>query len=144
MLLYSYKHASGDLTPLDDSTLPIDPVNGYSHVASNLVGYTSPPEIDALRFWCISDTNSGRLVHFTTVDPVVKNIAVTGSQTGNGVGVWIGPDVTLLPDHTGMLPIAINAGSNTANGGFWEQPFRNGGNYHWAIRLGGTRFECDQ
>lgn len=149
MLLYSYKHLSGENEPVNGNTIPLDPVNGYSHFHLNqLPGYAASA-IESVRFFCRTSGHD-RVMHFKNAHPVASTIAYSGDSSANYPDVW-NDDVCYvsdLPGHTAFLPKSTNYGFVSTSDGFLYFPFFQTGYpaFHWAIassHLDAARYECD-
>jgi hypothetical protein len=145
MLLYSYRHFSGENRPINRSTIPLDPVSGYSHFHLNQIPGYNASAIDSVRFYCMTSGHN-RAIHFKNAHPIVRSIAYDGKATSNSATAWTDKTchVTELPDHAGHLPLSTNAALQ--DDGFLRFPFFASQTSHWAIAgtFGGApRFECD-
>jgi archaellum component FlaC len=142
MLFFAYNHVGGENKPLQlNTTPPISPTNGYSHINLNSVGYNSTTTLQDLRFYCETSMHSKKL-HFKVSNALIKNIAISGSQSGNTPPAW-NSGYTLFGDHSASLPaLATYANNDNAVGGLWFYPFFNPANYHWSVGAE-TRWECD-
>ena len=150
MLLYSYRHLSGENLPVNDSKVPLDPTNGYSHFhMQQLPGYASSV-IESVRFYCRTSAH-GRIMHFKNAHPVTAEIAFRGTSIDNSVTVWSDDVcyVSHLPDHTAELPRATTHAWAPGDG-FRDFPFfafsSRSVHAHWAIASANgaaERYECD-
>ena len=140
MLFLAYVKAAS-VNPALVNAVPQSPSTGFSSVNLNSVGVFASAG-DTLEFYCTTSLHS-RIIHFKTPASAALNaIANTGSQVTNTPALWK-TDITLMPDHTGVLPLATSAGFTGSTGGFTNFPFYLGGANHWGIAGGGTRWECD-
>ncbi len=87
----------GDIMGVDESTL----AKNWGHAGAQLL---SGFKVNELRFFCRSSENN-RVVHFKTNDPN----CIKSAQTGVGNCLGINTSYVLLTEHTGILPIAMNA-----------------------------------
>ena len=140
MLFLSYAHVGGENNAIVSGTLPTDEVNGYSHINLGDLSYVAE-DIAELRFYCETSRHT-RTVHFKTTAATIKNIAITGDQTGNAAPIW-NTGFTPLTGHGGNLPGAATSAVTDPTGGFTEYPFLNPSLFHWGIQGGGTSWECD-
>ena len=129
-LFFAYKHMGGENNALVEGTLPTDPVNGYSHINIQDLGYEQE-NITEIRFYCETDLHN-RTIHFVSDDDTVKQIAYTGDQSGNTAPAWTGAGTTILPGgEAAFLPNATDLAFANTTGGLHDFPFYNDGDYHW-------------
>ncbi|XP_065839451.1 uncharacterized protein [Oscarella lobularis] len=139
MLLYAYKHKSGEKNVLKLS-LPTDP-DGYSHQHMNALGISSSWAKE-LRFYCTTSHHT-RVVHFKTSNSNIIKTSYDGKRHHN-VQDWT-REFTQLDGHSANLPAATNNVGYTRQTvpGFTDVPFWKANAYHWAIAPSFNRFECD-
>ena len=141
LLMAAYNHQANTDPPLVEGTAPSSATEGFSHVwPGTHLGLTAA-DIAEVRFYCHTSKHN-RVVHFSTKNEWVRNrILVGGSFPGNSPSHW-NSGTTKLEGHTGILPDATdNVHFGTLLIG--EFPFI-GSSYHWSIRGGGSRWECDE
>ena len=141
MLMYAYNHIGGQNNALVEGTVPTDPNNGYSHVNVNHFTGWAEADIEDVRFYCHTSAHN-RVIHFKTSNNFHAGAAWDGSSSGNSAGYW-SSGYTGLPGHSAYLPAATTSVYSGSNYGFWNFPFYKGGTYHWGIRGGGSRWECE-
>jgi hypothetical protein len=147
MLLYSYRHFSGEDRPVSRTTIPLDPVNGYSHFHLNQIPGYEPSAIESVRFYCRTSGHN-RVIHFKNVHPIVSSIAYDGNATRNDASAWNDNScyVTELPGHSAALPLSAD-GPFIVYDGFLAFPFYSDSAVaSWAIAgvySGAARYECD-
>jgi hypothetical protein len=146
MLLYSYRHFSGENRLVNGRKIPLDPVSGYSHFHLNQMSGYNPSAIESVRFYC-KTSGHNRVMHFKNAHPVVGSIAYNGTSNANRVSVWndLQCMVTELPGHSAALPRAA-ASTFPASNGFLTFPFFLGRSHHWGIaaaNFAAPRYECD-
>ena len=139
VLIAAYNHQANTNPELVEGVFPESPTEGFSHVwPGTHLGLTAD-DIAEVRFYCHTSKHD-RVIHFSTKNEWVRNrILVGGSLSGNSPSHW-NSGTTKLEGHTGFLPDATTQddGSNIIG----EFPFL-GGNYHFAMRGQGSRWECD-
>jgi von Willebrand factor type D domain len=150
MLLYSYKHLSGENKPVNGSKVPLDPANGYSHFHLNQLPGFAASAVESVRFFCRTSGHD-RVLHFKNAHPVASAIAFSGNSVGNYAGVW-NDDVCYvsnLAGHTADLPKSTDIVFASSSDGFLYFPFfsiSGGSPAHWAIASNNgyaDRYECD-
>jgi hypothetical protein len=149
MLLYAYNHIGGENIPLVQGTVPISPTTGYSHVNLNQIIDGDGNIVfnaKSVRFYCHTSGHT-RKIHFYTSNIVVDQIAYDGNDGNNNPSIW-NTGYTLLSDHSGYLPAAVNNvltdyTNGGLYGGLWNFPFFKLGTYHWAIQSSNNRCGCD-
>ena len=141
LLIAAYNHQANTNPSLVEGVVPESPTEGFSHVwPGTHLGLTAS-DIAEVRFYCHTSKHN-RVIHFSTKNEWVRNrILVGGSFSGNDVSHW-NSGTTKLEGHTGILPDATD---NILFGTLLigEFPFI-GSSYHWSIRGGGSRWECDE
>jgi hypothetical protein len=160
MLTMAYDHAEGDNEAIpasaETSSRPPLSTTGYSHVnlASVFGDAVTQDHVEAVRFRCTSSLHR-RVVHFVTDNVEIRQVALSGMRDGTvTVPSWTSTEsTTLMSDHTGNLPLAMDTGSAAGEGGFHNLPFasREGSPRHyWTVASEGStadqplRFECDE
>ena len=105
MLILAYKHIEEEDEALELGNIPLDPDNGYSH--QHVAGFGGYAEslIESVRFYCTSDGNEGRIMHFKTSHTVQIKAAWDGALSVNSAGDWT--DGELLSDHNAVLPAGV-------------------------------------
>ena len=144
MLLWSYSHIANQNNTLVEGTIPVSPTTGYSHVLLNSFKDGSGNSVfyaRKTRFYCQTSSHN-RKIDFYTSDPVVNQMAFDGNDNSNTASRWT-QGFTPLARHTAYLPGATEAGHTGSTDAFWNFPFYQGWAYHWAIRGGWNRWECD-
>ena len=140
VLIAAYDHQAGTNPDLVPGVIPESPTKGFSHVWPGTDLGLTASDIAEVRFYCHT-RNHDRVIHFSVNNDWIKTAILTGSGSGNDVSYW-NSGTTKLEGHTGILPDATdNIHFGTLLIG--EFPFI-GSSYHWSIRGGGSRWECDE
>jgi len=92
-----------------------------------------------VRFFCETSLH-GRVIHFKTPNEWQRSVAFSGSPTVPNLASQWTSGFTTLSGHSAYLPAAT---TDVYAATLWEFPFYKGGNYHWAMRGAGGRWECD-
>jgi hypothetical protein len=140
VMIAAYDHQAGTNPDLVPGVIPESPTKGFSHVWPGTDLGLTASDIAEVRFYCHT-RNHDRVIHFSVNNDWIKTAILTGSGSGNDVSYW-NSGTTKLEGHTGILPDATdNVHFGTLLIG--EFPFI-GSSYHWSIRGGGSRWECDE
>ena len=141
MLFLAYRHNPMETNPLVPGVLPTNPNGGYSHKMVSGLGYQFQ-EIESIRFFCLGTI---RIVHFSTNNTQVKQMAWSGDQSSNSVGAWWPSDTTLEAGHSAFLPMATDFASTNPGGDLTDNPFASiGSNNFWTINGPSNEFDCDE
>jgi len=136
-LVLAYKNTGGknkDLV-LD---VPRYPESSYSHMSNAAMKKLA--QYNDARFYCRTSAHS-RVIHFKTNNTGILAYIRDGSI--NSVSYWKS-GFTKLDGHSAYLPDALdNIYSYQRDFAMTNFPFWKGGTYHWGIRGGGNRWECD-
>jgi YD repeat-containing protein len=137
-LVLAYSHPANTSNPLQIGVRPLAP-DGFSHYSNaqvrRLTAFTES------RFFCQTSGHS-RQIHFKTPNNAVLSYLRTG--LGNGDPAAWRTGFTALAGHTGNLPAAaMGTFPNQGDLAMTEHPFYLASTYHWNIRSGGNRWECD-
>lgn len=135
-LVLAYNHLGGENKDLVLG-VPLDPTSGYAHFSNSML---KPLAYGEARFYCTTSGHS-RVMNFKTKNAGALNYLKTGGA--NAVSYWTS-GITKLAGHTAYLPDATDY-VNPAKGDYAMTafPFLTYGYYHWAIKGGDTRWECD-
>ena len=105
MLILAYKHIEEEDEALALGNIPLDPDNGYSH--QHVAGFGGYAEslIESVRFYCTSDRDEGRIMHFKTSHTVQIMRATTATRThATNQTIKIPPTrATRASQETGLL-----------------------------------------
>jgi hypothetical protein len=138
-LTLAYAHAAFTNPPLDQLTMPTDPLNGFSHVRlTSLFGSGVIDDVTQARFYCDTDAHTRQVSFLTTASSLTHAVATNNLAVVPAV-TWVA-GTALLPGHTAFLPTAT---TNSYNQGLTNFPFWRAGEYHWGISGDGFRWECD-
>ncbi len=137
-LVLAYLHPANTNNPLQIGVRPVAP-DGFSHYSTvqmqRLAAFTEA------RFFC-QTSGHPRLLHFKTANSEVLGYLRTGNGTTNP-NAWTA-GFTALAGHSANLPAATtNTAGDQGDLAMTEHPFYRGYTYHWTIRGGGGRWECD-
>jgi hypothetical protein len=132
----SYNRAGGANDELVAGTIPTSPATGYSHVYMTDLGYAEADVLET-RYYCWS-SYTGRVMSFKTSHAIPRRMQWNGDGTGVTASVWSNNFVT-LGGHDANLPAATTSAANSITDHMIYVP----STYHWNIRSGGDRYECD-
>lgn len=137
-LVLAYSHPANTSNPLQIGVRPLAP-DSFSHYSNAQVQRLNA--FTEARFFCQTSGHS-RQIHFKTGNSAVLSYLRTGLGN-NDPAVWR-TGFTALAGHTGNLPAAtMGTFTNQHDLAMTEHPFYLASAYHWNIRSGGNRWECD-
>lgn len=139
-LLLAYAHVGGGNVARDAGTVPTNPTGGYSHRYLQPMGYPSASIVDEVRLYCHTSAHS-RKIHYRTTQAQVRQDAWDG--VGNTTVTQWQSEVFPYANHNAFLPAAADSAYSGGSDHFTDFSFYKGSTYHWGIRGGGTRWECD-
>lgn len=135
-LVLSYAHAGGTNPALVPGVPPLDPTSGFSHYSTVQLQQLA---FSTLRYYCETSAHA-RIVHFKTA--AIGAVTYVKGQGNNDPTFW-NMGATLFADHTANLPTMVDTAATVPSTPLTEFPFYRGGAYHWGVRGGNVRWECD-
>ncbi len=137
-LVLAYTHPANTNNPLQIGVRPVSP-EGFSHYSNaqlqRLTAFTEA------RLFC-QTSGHPRQIHFKTANTAVLSYFRTG-RGNDSPSAWSTGFITLA-GHTANLPAATtDTAANQGDLAMTEHPFFRGFTYHWQVRGGGYRWECD-
>ena len=137
-LVLAYSHLANTSNPLQSGVRPLAP-DGFSHYSNAQVGRLTA--FAEARFFCQTSGHT-RQIHFKTSNNAVLSYLRTG--IGNNDSAAWRTGFTPFPEHNGNLPAGTTA-TMTDRGdlAMTDHPFYVPSTYHWNIRTGGSRWDCD-
>ena len=142
ILVAAYKHNDGENNKLDFGTIPLDPINGYSHVKlSDISKSFDENSIEAVRFYCHT-SNHNRVLNFYSKKESIRKLVKNGNMMDNNWEDYT-TEFTKMPNHTAFLPEVANYGLGGLGRTMVSHPFARSGENAWSVRYENAFWACD-